>query len=189
MLTPTVGASSCHSDHYGFYYSLHLRLQISSNLALDIQSHLPYSRWYVQHAHSPLTILGRHNKPNPGFVVTALAEVTGKFVMGKGVASSFRPRRYYKIPKETLEASLDDLEQLINFFVIEFQRILFAENPIVTITVSMGISYFPLPALVTEPNSTLLRHSLLLSSPTTSSRSFLFGAWPSSALAPSSSDH
>jgi hypothetical protein len=101
-----------------------------------------------------LTILGRHNNPNLGFVVTALAEITGKFVLGKGVASSFRPRRYYKIPKETLEASLDDLEQLINFFVIEFQRILFAENPIATIAVSMRISYFPLPALVTEPNST-----------------------------------
>ena len=142
------------------------------------------------HANSPLTILGRHKKnPNLGFVVTALAEITGKFIMGKGVASSFRPRRYYKIPKETLEASLDDLEQLINFFVIEFQRILFAENPIVTIAVSRGISYFPLRALVTESNSTLLRHSLLPSSPTTSSRSFLFGAWPSSAPAPSSSDH
>jgi hypothetical protein len=60
--------------------------------------------------------------------------------MGKGVATSFRPRRYYKIPKKALEASLDDLEQLINFFVIEFQRILFAENPIVTTAVSISIS-------------------------------------------------
>ena len=66
--------------------------------------------------------------------------------MGRGVTSSLRPRRYYKIPKETLEASLDDLEQLINFFVIEFQRILFAENPVVTIAVSIRISYFSLPA-------------------------------------------
>lgn len=60
--------------------------------------------------------------------------------MGKGVTTSLRPRRYYKIPKEALEASLDDLVQLINFFVIEFQRILFAENPIVTIAVSSCIS-------------------------------------------------
>src|ERR1700733_11502480 len=105
--------------------------------------------------------------------------------MGRGVASSFRPRRYYKIPKETLEASLDDLEQLINFFVIEFQRILFAENPIATIAVSMRISSFSL----SEPNSTLLRHSLLPSSPTISSRSFLFGDWPSSVPVSSSSDH
>src|ERR1700760_438182 len=56
--------------------------------------------------------------------------------MGKGVATSFRPRRYYKIPKEALEASLDDLENLINFFVIEIQRIIFAENIPVTAAVS-----------------------------------------------------
>ena len=68
--------------------------------------------------------------------------------MGRGVASSFRPRRYYKIPKETLEASLDDLEQLINFFVIEFQRILFAENPIVTVAVSMRILSLSLSTLM-----------------------------------------
>lgn len=48
--------------------------------------------------------------------------------MGSSVASSVRPRRYYKIPKESLEASLEDLEQFINFFVIEVQRIIFAEN-------------------------------------------------------------
>lgn len=66
----------------------------------------------------------------------SLAEVAGKFVMGTGVATSLRPRKYFKIPKETLETSLDDLEQLINFFVIEVQRILFAENVAVTIAVS-----------------------------------------------------
>ena len=55
--------------------------------------------------------------------------------MGTGVASSMRPRKYYKIPKETLESTLDDLEQLINFFVIEFQRILWAENVPVTVAV------------------------------------------------------
>ena len=71
-------------------------------------------------------------------LVVALAEVVSKYVMGSGVASSMRPRKYYKIPKESLEASLDDLEQLINFFVIEFQRILFAENVPVTIAVSLS---------------------------------------------------
>ncbi|OAP56537.1 hypothetical protein AYL99_09716 [Fonsecaea erecta] len=53
-------------------------------------------------------------------------------VDGSSVASSLRPQRYYKIPKETLEASLDDLENLINFFVIEIQRLVFAENVPVT---------------------------------------------------------
>ena len=66
----------------------------------------------------------------------SLAEIASKFVMGSGVATSMRPRKYYKINKESLEASLDDLEQLINFFVIEFQRILFAENIPVTVAVS-----------------------------------------------------
>lgn len=60
--------------------------------------------------------------------VTATAEVAGKLVLSQGLATSFRPRKYYTIPREALEASLEDVEQLINFFVIEFQRVLFAEN-------------------------------------------------------------
>lgn len=55
--------------------------------------------------------------------------------MGTGLATSFRPRRYYRVPKETLETFLDDIEQLVNFFVIEFQRILFAENIAATVAV------------------------------------------------------
>ena len=70
-------------------------------------------------------------------IVAAAAEVAGKLVLSRGLTSSFRPRKYYTIPKETLEASLEDVEQLINFFVIEFQRILFAENVIVTIAVGL----------------------------------------------------
>ena len=65
--------------------------------------------------------------------VTAAAEVAGKFVLSQGLATSFRPKKYYTIPREALEASLEDVEQLINFFVIEFQRVLFAENVGVTV--------------------------------------------------------
>lgn len=60
--------------------------------------------------------------------IVTLAEAAAKFTIGSSVAGQVRPRRYYKIPKETLEATLDDVEQLINFFVIEAQRIVFAEN-------------------------------------------------------------
>jgi len=76
-------------------------------------------------------------------VVTA-AEVASKLVTGSSVTSAVRPRRYYTIPKETLEASLDDLENLINFFVIEAQRIVFAENVIVTAGafISALVSYY-----------------------------------------------
>ncbi|KAI9728863.1 MAG: hypothetical protein M1834_007120 [Cirrosporium novae-zelandiae] len=67
------------------------------------------------------------------FGVTAAAEAFGKFAFNQGLASSFRPRKYYTIPRENLEAMLEDLQELINFFVIEFQRILFVENVSVTI--------------------------------------------------------
>lgn len=60
--------------------------------------------------------------------VVTLAEVAAKFTIGSSVANSVRPRKYYKIPKESLESALDDVEQFINFFVIEAQRVVFAEN-------------------------------------------------------------
>ena len=69
--------------------------------------------------------------------VTASAEVAGKVVLKQGLTSSFRPKKYFTIPKQSLEASLEDVEQLINFFVIEFQRILFAENVANTVAVSL----------------------------------------------------
>ena len=54
-----------------------------------------------------------------------------------------RPRKYFVIPKASLERLLDDVEQLINFFVIEFQRVVFAENVYVTIAVSLLELGFP----------------------------------------------
>ncbi|KAJ5623586.1 hypothetical protein N7490_012191 [Penicillium lividum] len=65
--------------------------------------------------------------------VTAAVEIAGHVILKKGIASSFRPRRYYTIPKETHEAVLEDLSQLLDFFLIEFQRILFAENVVHTV--------------------------------------------------------
>lgn len=67
--------------------------------------------------------------------VTAAVEIAGHVVLKQGIASSFRPRRYYTIPKETSEAVLEDVSQLSDFFLIEFQRILFAENVLHTVAV------------------------------------------------------
>ena len=77
-------------------------------------------------------------------LVTAAAEIAGKLVLSQGLTSSFRPKQYYTIPREFLEASLEDVEQLINFFVIEFQRVLFAENVTVTIACFLAsvVSYW-----------------------------------------------
>lgn len=60
--------------------------------------------------------------------VTVLAELAGKTVLSNGLATQLRPRKYYTIPRETLDALIGDFHELINFFVIEAQRIFFAEN-------------------------------------------------------------
>ncbi|KAF2247925.1 cell lysis protein-like protein [Trematosphaeria pertusa] len=75
---------------------------------------------------------------------TAAAEVAGQVVLGKGITSQFRPRQYFTIRKASLERLLDDVEQFINFFVIESQRILFAENVYATIAAFFAslVSYF-----------------------------------------------
>jgi hypothetical protein len=67
---------------------------------------------------------------------TASAEIAGQVAFGRGLTSQFRPRQYFTIPKASLERLLDDVEQLINFFVIESQRIVFAENVYATGAVS-----------------------------------------------------
>lgn len=71
----------------------------------------------------------------------AAIEITGRILLAQGLASSFRPRKYYTIPKETVEAVLEDLEQLADFFLIEFQRILFAENIVHTVVVCPHFSF------------------------------------------------
>lgn len=60
--------------------------------------------------------------------VTVLAEVVGKTILSNGLATQLRPRKYYTIPRETLDGLIGDVHELVNFFVIEAQRILFAEN-------------------------------------------------------------
>lgn len=56
------------------------------------------------------------------------AEGVGKLVFNSGLASQVRPRRYYTVPRETLDRAIGDVHELVNFFVIEAQRIFFAEN-------------------------------------------------------------
>lgn len=60
--------------------------------------------------------------------VTVLAEIAGKALFNNGFTSQIRPKKYYVLPKETLDAMIGDVHELINFFVIEAQRIVFAEN-------------------------------------------------------------
>jgi len=73
--------------------------------------------------------------------ITAAAEIVGRMIFDQGFSSKLRPKKYYTIPRETLESMMEDTEQLINFFVIEFQRIVFAENVYATIAVSLQALY------------------------------------------------
>jgi hypothetical protein len=70
------------------------------------------------------------------FLVAAILEITGRAVFSRGIASTSRPRKYYTIPRDTVESFLEDMEQLVDFFLIEFQRILFVENLVYTLSVS-----------------------------------------------------
>ncbi|KAK3687347.1 Reticulon-domain-containing protein [Podospora appendiculata] len=60
--------------------------------------------------------------------ITIAAEIAGKALLNNGFATQLRPRKYYTVSRESLDAMIGDVNELINFFVIESQRILFAEN-------------------------------------------------------------
>jgi len=60
--------------------------------------------------------------------ITVSAELAGKALFASGFTSQIRPKKYYILPKETLDSMIGDVHELINFFVIEAQRIVFAEN-------------------------------------------------------------
>jgi hypothetical protein len=60
--------------------------------------------------------------------VTVLAEALGKAVLSTGLTTQIRPRKYYTVSRETLNSFIGDVHELINFFVIEAQQIVFAEN-------------------------------------------------------------
>ncbi|KAJ4294861.1 hypothetical protein N0V88_005098 [Collariella sp. IMI 366227] len=68
--------------------------------------------------------------------ITIAAEVAGKALLNNGFATQLRPRKYYTVPKETLDVMIGDVHELINFFVIESQRVLFAENVYASVAVS-----------------------------------------------------
>ncbi|PKS09791.1 hypothetical protein jhhlp_004412 [Lomentospora prolificans] len=59
---------------------------------------------------------------------TVALEIAGQTVLGQGITSQLRPKKYFVVSRETLDAMIGDVHELINFFVIEAQRILFAEN-------------------------------------------------------------
>ncbi|KAI1258866.1 Reticulon-domain-containing protein [Xylariaceae sp. FL1019] len=75
---------------------------------------------------------------------TVLAEAAGKLVLGNGLASQVRPRKYYTVSRDTLDSMIGDVHELVNFFAIEIQRIVFAENIGASVVAALGafLSYY-----------------------------------------------
>lgn len=69
--------------------------------------------------------------------ITVSLEAAGKFLLSKGLTTQIRPRRYYTVSRETVDSVVGDVHELINFIVIETQRILFVENVPASLTVSL----------------------------------------------------
>lgn len=76
--------------------------------------------------------------------ITVLSEIAGKLLFSHGFTSQIRPKRYYTVSRETLNLLIGDLDELINFFVIQAQQIIFTENLAVSLAAftSAFISYF-----------------------------------------------
>ncbi|KAE8452637.1 hypothetical protein EG329_013896 [Mollisiaceae sp. DMI_Dod_QoI] len=76
--------------------------------------------------------------------ITVLAEAVGKALLSTGLTSQIRPKKYYTVSKETLNALIGDVHELINFFVIEAQQIIFAENLFMSSAAFLGafFSYY-----------------------------------------------
>lgn len=108
--------------------------------------------------------------------ITVAAEVAGKAVLSHGLATQMRPRRYYTVSRSTLDNMIGDVHELVNFFVIEAQRILFVENTAASVAVSsQAIASRAQPALTWTP-----RLASLPSYHTTSLSLCPTGDWPSS---------
>ncbi|KAI6710547.1 hypothetical protein JHW43_006930 [Diplocarpon mali] len=76
--------------------------------------------------------------------ITLLAEVLGKALFSNGLTSQIRPKKYYTVSRETLNSLIGDVHELINFFVIEAQQIVYAENIFVSAAAFLGafLSYY-----------------------------------------------
>ncbi|KAI0555504.1 Reticulon-domain-containing protein [Xylaria curta] len=97
---------------------------------------------------------------------TVLAEAAGKAIIGRGLTSQVRPRKYYTVSRESIDTVIGDVHELINFFVIEAQRILFAENIAASATAAFGafVSYF-LMKIVPVWGLTLIATTVLFFAP------------------------
>lgn len=67
----------------------------------------------------------------------AFLEVAGRPLGVKGLISSMRPKRYYTIQRDSVEKLFNEAHDLSNFFLLEFQRVVYVEDIFATGVVSI----------------------------------------------------
>ncbi|KAI5821210.1 Reticulon-domain-containing protein [Pyronema omphalodes] len=89
------------------------------------------------------------------FGAVTLLEIAGKPLGASGIVSSFRPERYYTVPRESMESVFEHIHELVNFFVLEFQRVIYVENVFTSLSAFVAsffgyflIKYIPFWALL-----------------------------------------
>lgn len=70
------------------------------------------------------------------FGTSLVAEWAGRMLGGPGFVTQYvRPRRYMVVPREKVDYLYNETHEFLNFFVLEFQRLLYTENPFATFVV------------------------------------------------------
>lgn len=93
-----------------------------------------------------------------------MAEFAGRSFGPNNFVSRMRPRQYKTVPESTLNATLGDIHDFIQYSVVQAQKVIFAEDLEKTFGVSKSLS----PG---RPLLTVNRHSLQLGRFTSSSNS------------------
>jgi hypothetical protein len=120
------------TTYHSFFYNLltwkHPRatlISFAANVALIfLARYFPLTKWLFKYS---ALIFG----------TTVIAELAGKPFGSTGLATRFRPAKYYTLSREAVDGFFDELHELLNFFVLEFQRVLFVENIILTATATL----------------------------------------------------
>ena len=68
--------------------------------------------------------------------VVCMLEVCSQVVPSTRLMARVRPKQYYTVPDQTLDRVFGEIEEGLQFFVVQFQKILYAENVTKTIAVS-----------------------------------------------------
>jgi hypothetical protein len=68
--------------------------------------------------------------------VVSVTEFASRLFSGESLSTRLRPKEYRKIPEPTLNATLKDIHDLIQYAVVQAQRIVFGQDLDKTFAVS-----------------------------------------------------